>query len=57
MGQLAVDLSNREELKRPLPVTQRTGIEFPRHFTAKLESGKTPYDEVAWELRNATIGN
>lgn len=57
MGQLTVDLSTRQELKRSLPVTKRTGIEFPRHFTAKLESGKTPYDEIVWELRNATIGN
>ena len=57
MGQLTVDLSTRHELKQSLPVAQRTGIEFPRHFTAKLESGKTPYDEIVWELRNATIGN
>src|SRR4051812_18328008 len=57
MGQLTVDLSSRHELKRSLPVPQRTGIAFPRHFTAKLDSGKTPYDEIAWELRNATIGN
>ena len=33
------------------------GVRFPRYFTAKLESGKTPYDEVAWELRTASIGN
>ncbi len=57
MGQLTVDLSSRHELKRSLPVAQRTGIAFSRHFTAKLEPGKTPYDDVAWELRNATIGN
>src|SRR5215467_8577839 len=57
MGLLSVDLSAREELKRSLPVDQRTGIDFPRYFTAKLEPGKTPYDEVAWEQRTATIGN
>src|SRR5882757_9162684 len=57
MGQITVDLSSREELKKSLPVAQRTGIQFPRYFTAKLEAGKTPYDEIAWELRNATIGN
>src|SRR6266550_6604707 len=57
MGQLTVDLSTRQELKRSLAVTQRAGIAFPRHFTARLEAGKTPYDEIAWELRNATIGN
>src|SRR5512144_1929325 len=57
MGLLTVDLSTRSELKRALPVAQRSGIDFPRYFTAKLEAGKTPYDEVQWELRNATIGN
>ncbi len=40
----------------PSPIT-RTGIQFPRHFTARQESGKTPYDDVQWETRNATIGN
>ena len=57
MGLLSVDLSAREDLKRSLPVEQRTGIDFPRHFTAKLEQGKTPYDEIVWENRTATIGN
>jgi ribonucleoside-diphosphate reductase alpha chain len=32
-------------------------MEFPRYFTGKLEAGKTPYDDVSWELRTATIGN
>jgi ribonucleoside-diphosphate reductase alpha chain len=57
MGQLTVDLSSRQELKQSLPTERRTGVAFPRYFTAKLEAGKTPYDEVAWELRTATIGN
>src|SRR3954451_12995615 len=57
MGLLSVDLSVRDELKRSLPIAQRTGIEFPRYFTAKLDEGKTPYDEVSWEFRTATIGN
>ncbi|MBM3812122.1 MAG: vitamin B12-dependent ribonucleotide reductase [Acidimicrobiia bacterium] len=58
MGQLTVDLSARaQELKRSLPREQRTGIAFPRFFTAKLEAGKTPYDEIQWELRTASIGN
>jgi ribonucleoside-diphosphate reductase alpha chain len=35
----------------------RTGISFPRYFTARLGAGKTPYDEVQWETRNSTIGN
>ena len=33
------------------------GIAFPRYFTARLEEGKTPYDEVQWETRTASIGN
>src|SRR5438270_12445649 len=63
MGQLSVDLSSRmNELrksspKRALPVDERTGISFPRYFTQKLEPGKTPYDEIQWELRTAAIGN
>ncbi len=36
---------------------ERTGVSFPRFFTAKLEPGVTPYDQVLWELRTATIGN
>jgi ribonucleoside-diphosphate reductase alpha chain len=35
----------------------RVGVAFPRHFTAKLSPGKTPYDEVQWETRTASIGN
>ncbi|HZO56050.1 MAG TPA: vitamin B12-dependent ribonucleotide reductase, partial [Bryobacteraceae bacterium] len=58
MGQLTVDLGPRlSELKRSLPVEQRTGMTFPRYFTANLAAGKTPYDEMNWELRTATIGN
>ncbi|MCC6585495.1 MAG: vitamin B12-dependent ribonucleotide reductase [Bryobacterales bacterium] len=58
MGQITVDLSARaHELKRSLAVEERTGIAFPRYFTAKLEPGRTPYDEIQWELRTASIGN
>ncbi|MBM3739936.1 MAG: vitamin B12-dependent ribonucleotide reductase [Acidobacteria bacterium] len=58
MGQITVDLSTRaSELKRSLPVQERTGILFPRFFTAKLEPGRTPYDEIRWESRAASIGN
>ncbi len=39
------------------PKHTRAGVEFPKHFTARLEAGKTPYDEVLWETRTATIGN
>jgi ribonucleoside-diphosphate reductase alpha chain len=58
MGQLAVDLSPRiGELKRSLAREQRSGIVFPRYFTARLEPGRTPYDEIQWELRTASIAN
>ena len=43
--------------KKSLPTSQRTGVTFPRYFTARLEGGRTPYDEVAWETRTASIGN
>ena len=36
---------------------ERTGVSFPSYFTSKLEAGVTPYDQVNWELRTATIGN
>ncbi len=58
MGQLTVDLTARiRESKKSLPIEMRKGVSFPRYFTAKLEQGKTPYDEIQWELRAATIGN
>jgi ribonucleoside-diphosphate reductase alpha chain len=43
--------------KKPLPIPVRTGVRFPRYFTQKLEAGKTPYDEIDWELRTAVIAN
>src|SRR5579871_1475929 len=46
-----------KDLRRPIPVAERIGVDFPRHFTANLPAGKTPYDEVRWELRTAAIGN
>lgn len=57
MGLLTVDLSTQEVANGPVRAGQRTGIEFERYFTAKLADGKTPYDDVTWELRTATIGN
>ena len=33
------------------------GSNSGRYFTTRLEAGKTPYDDVQWETRNATIGN
>jgi len=59
MGQPATALSakigllnTQQDQKRT-----RTGVQFQRYFTARLEPGKTPYDEVAWETRTASIGN
>jgi ribonucleoside-diphosphate reductase alpha chain len=58
MGQLSVNLAlQTKELHRSLKREERKGVSFARHFTQKLEAGRTPYDEVAWELRTATIGN
>ena len=59
MGQLAVSLAKIEAAVEIQTTTTKTktGIAFPRYFTAKLEPGKTPYDEIAWETRTASIGN
>jgi ribonucleoside-diphosphate reductase alpha chain len=58
MGQLSVNLAVKvKELHRSLKKEERTGVSFPRFFTAKLEPGVTPYDQTTWELRTATIGN
>src|SRR3974390_292464 len=59
MGQLSVDLSAKMELlKTNAPTSKsRIGITFPRYFTSRLEAGKTPYDDVRWETRTASIGN
>ena len=62
MGLLAVDLTNRisdlqPATKKALPANQRKGVSFPKYFTQKLEAGKTPYDEINWELRTAAIAS
>ena len=58
MGQLSVHLASKvKELHRSLRREERTGVSFPRFFTSKLEPGVTPYDQITWELRTATIGN
>ncbi len=50
--------STIEELTTPQLVPQiRSGIPFSRYFTARQEAGRTPYDDVQWETRTATIGN
>ncbi len=58
MGQISVDLSAKmEALSTRITTKFKTGITFPRFFTARLEAGKTPYDDVQWETRTASIGN
>src|SRR5664279_5924144 len=58
MGESGFGLSlSVEEHKSSRNTDARTGLEFPRHFTARLEAGKTPYDEIRWETRTASIGN
>jgi ribonucleoside-diphosphate reductase alpha chain len=59
MGQLSVDLSSRiKDLPlRPKPIRDREGVTFPRYFTARLQAGETPYDQIQWHLRTASIGN
>src|ERR1039457_5146799 len=58
MGHPAMAVSAKiEELKNPTSNKNRTGIAFPRYFTSRLEAGKTPYDDLQWETRTASIGN
>lgn len=59
MGQITVDLSAKLNQLQPEKQPEKTGrgVSFPRFFTSRLEGGKTPYDEVQWETRTATIGN
>ena len=58
MAQPAIALDAKMELlKTEENKRTHTGVQFPRHFTARLEPGKTPYDEVVWETRTASIGN
>src|ERR1700730_9355090 len=58
MGQLGIGVAMRlKDVRKPIPVPERIGVVFPRYFTARLEAGKTPYDDVQWELRNAPNGN
>ena len=52
MGQITVDLSSKLEVLQQETHAKKTGagVAFPRHFTARLEPGKTPYDEVHGKL-------
>ena len=56
-GTTAMALSAKMEELKENTATRTTGIPFPRYFTSRLEAGKTPYDEIQWETRTASIGN
>jgi len=56
MGQITVDLTAKfDELTKGQ--NRPEGLAFPRYFTSHLTGGRTPYDEVEWESRTASIGN
>src|SRR5580692_225566 len=62
MGQAAIAKATADAIIKEVQVEhssepKHAGVEFPKYFTTRLEAGKTPYDEVSWETRNATIGN
>ena len=58
MGQLTVTPPTKKKNSlQSLKREERTGVSFPRFFTANIEAGKTPYDLINWELRSATIGS
>ena len=57
MGQIAVSLGKIEVLEQKTIGKAKAGIAFPRYFTSRLEPGKTPYDEILWETRTASIGS
>src|SRR6266705_1894289 len=58
MAQQATAYSTQsKESKKILTKEDRKGVAFQRHFTAGLEPGKTPYDQLNWETRTAAIGN
>jgi ribonucleoside-diphosphate reductase alpha chain len=59
MGQIAVSLGKIEvaTLEQKTTPKAKTGIAFPRYFTSKLEPGRTPYDEIQWDTRTASIGS
>ena len=56
MGQPAVRSAKIESVLDTQTPSQ-PGISFPRYFTARLEPDRTPYDDVRWETRTASIGN
>ena len=55
MGLLSMDLSAKIELFNTKPTLKhKAGVAFPRYFTSRLEPGRTPYDEIHWEIGRAS---
>ena len=57
MNRISESADAKIELLNTLKQPESAGVVFSRYFTAKLEAGKTPYDEIHWETRTASIGN
>jgi len=59
MGAIGAKIDAKIESLRTKTTEKKAekGIAFPRYFTTRQEPGKTPYDEVQWETRTASIGN
>ena len=63
MGEIQVHMSGREMSSPAAPAgstvgAPRKGLAFSRYFTKpKGSSPISPYDEIEWELRTASIGN
>src|SRR5688572_1678031 len=55
MGQITVDLTAK--LAELTQQERPRGMAFPRYFTGRLSGDTTPYDEIEWETRTASIGN
>ncbi|HWQ53160.1 MAG TPA: vitamin B12-dependent ribonucleotide reductase [Bryobacteraceae bacterium] len=58
MGELSADVSETMDLlNTKQAIIPTRGVSFPRYFTARTDPGKTPYDEIRWETRTASIAN
>jgi len=57
MGQATATTRVQTTEVNPAPAAPQTrGMSFPRYFTTHL-GGRSPYQEMEWELRTASIGN
>ena len=51
---MSVELASRID---SFPSSAEQPADFPRYFTKGLAPGRTPYEELEWEKRTASIGN